>query len=176
MSPEKGKRGKVSAEIAGAPLHLRPGLCDHNVPLRRECRACDPNSPLTTLVPIEDVKRAASGHFFDPETMRFFSSRVARWAVEGPGGCFFTYSNRDRSGFGKLGHAHGGRRTHHVATFNRKTGGIRSLAGGYSLAMAADATKCARALAEGRATAPSANGEVLATWEAMNATLRGLKA
>lgn len=48
---------------------------------------------------IEQIKTAASqagSHFFDEDTMRFFSSRVLSAVHEGPGGVYFVTSERDR--------------------------------------------------------------------------------
>jgi hypothetical protein len=46
---------------------------------------------------IRDIQRAnkQSGHFFfEPESLRFFDSRIGRKVYEGPGGVYFTTSER----------------------------------------------------------------------------------
>jgi hypothetical protein len=41
---------------------------------------------------INDIKRHYSGHWFSPDSMRFFRSRLCRDVWEGPGGVFFVSS------------------------------------------------------------------------------------
>ena len=44
-----------------------------------------------------EMKRV-SGHFFDPDTMRFFKSRVAPWVYPVADGCLFVTSERYGNG------------------------------------------------------------------------------
>lgn len=39
-------------------------------------RAIRPNYLLTDIFSVDDIKRKHSGHFFSPDTMRFFASRL----------------------------------------------------------------------------------------------------
>ena len=45
---------------------------------------------------IDEVKKAAKGFFFEPDTMRSFSSRVLSDVFDGPNGCFFVTSEKFR--------------------------------------------------------------------------------
>jgi hypothetical protein len=61
-------------------------------------RKATTQQPAIQWIPIEDIKRenrAAGQHWFDPTTLRFFSSRVAEHAYQGGGGTFFVSSERD---------------------------------------------------------------------------------
>lgn len=54
-----------------------------------------------TLVDMSRIERAhsdAGGHWFEPRTKRFFRSRVAQVAYQGPGGTFFVSSERGPNG------------------------------------------------------------------------------
>jgi len=64
----------------------------------------------------EEIKKAAKGHFFDKDSMRFFDSRVCLDAFDGPGGCFFVTSERFHGS-----HGYKGKRLYTIRSFNRKT-------------------------------------------------------
>ena len=53
---------------------------------------------------IEQIKRAngrAGGYWFDPDTMRFFSTRVMSRVFPVPGGALFVTSDRHPAGMGR---------------------------------------------------------------------------
>ena len=61
-----------------------------------------------------EIKRAnkdAGQYFFEPDTLRFFGSRISE-QVYGDG--YFVTSEQGRSGFGSLGHAWNGQRLYTV--------------------------------------------------------------
>ncbi len=47
---------------------------------------------------IMDTNKAAGQHFFDPATLRYFSSRIHDVVYSGPGGTFIVTSERDTMG------------------------------------------------------------------------------
>lgn len=55
-----------------------------------------------TVNTIKDAVRATGSHWFDPDTMRFFGTRVLPTVWQGPGGVFFVTS--DKRFDGKRGH------------------------------------------------------------------------
>ena len=68
----------------------------------------------------DEIRKAATGHFFDRDTMRFFDSRVMLDAFDGPGGCYFVTSERMRG----ICNYPAGKRLYTVRRFNRKTGAV----------------------------------------------------
>lgn len=53
------------------------------------------------MLTIEEIKRRnteAGLHYFDPDTMRFFKSRVSSTVYQGPGGVFFVTSEKPPHG------------------------------------------------------------------------------
>lgn len=70
---------------------------------------------------IEQIKRAneqAGQFFFQPKTLRFFSSRILSDVFEGPGGVFFVTSEK------RGGHLGDGPRRFTVRRFMRNTGNV----------------------------------------------------
>lgn len=53
---------------------------------------------LWTVNAIKDANRAAGGHWFDPDTMRFFGTRVLAEVYQGPGGIYFVTSDKQYNG------------------------------------------------------------------------------
>jgi len=49
---------------------------------------------MSNRVSMATIKRRTTGHWFDPGTMRFFSSRVGQTGWEGPGGTYFVSSEQ----------------------------------------------------------------------------------
>ena len=47
-----------------------------------------------TITEIKQKNAAAGQHFFDPEALRFFRSKVLSQVYEGPGGIFFVTSEQ----------------------------------------------------------------------------------
>lgn len=73
-----------------------------------------------TMDEIRNANRNAGSHWFDPDTLRFFSSRISDSVYEGPGGIFFVTSEQ-RKGWGSIPDAP---RLYSVRRFEPKTGGI----------------------------------------------------
>lgn len=48
-----------------------------------------------TVNAIKDAVRATGSHWFDPDTMRFFGTKVLPTVYQGPGGIFFVTSDHD---------------------------------------------------------------------------------
>lgn len=69
---------------------------------------------------IEDLRKGHKGHFFDPDTMKFFKSRVHGTTYEGPGGTHFVTSEQTPSWGGGAG-----RRRYSVRRVDPETGSIR---------------------------------------------------
>lgn len=70
---------------------------------------------------IHDLKVYAQehgSHFFDPDTMRFFGSRVAPGVAHGKSGVYFITSEQDKDGFGTLGYVWNGERRYTVRLMN----------------------------------------------------------
>lgn len=95
-------------------------------------------SPTTKLVPMSEIRKASSGHFFEPATTRFFQSRIARHAVCGPGGTFFVSSERQD----------GGARRYTIRQVH-PSGRITTSGDFRAFALGSEATAAARKLAEG---------------------------
>lgn len=51
-----------------------------------------------TVNAIKDAVRATGSHWFDPDTMRFFGTRVKPRVYQGPGGVFFCTSDKTYNG------------------------------------------------------------------------------
>lgn len=60
-----------------------------------------------SVAEVADANRRAGHHFFDPDTIKFFSSRIETDIV---GERLFIPSEQDETGFGKLGKAWDGER------------------------------------------------------------------
>lgn len=52
---------------------------------------------MRTIDDIKDANKAAGLFYFEPDTMRFFKSRVLDFVAEGPGGVFFVTSEKNES-------------------------------------------------------------------------------
>ena len=59
---------------------------------------------LHTIDQAKRAVRAAGGHWFDPETLRYFGSRISSTVYSVPGGCLFVSS--EHTGFARLGRAY----------------------------------------------------------------------
>jgi uncharacterized protein (DUF1330 family) len=55
-----------------------------------------------TISDIKTANKAADGHWFDADTLRFFRSKVLPTVYEGPGGVFFVTSEQYASMDGPL--------------------------------------------------------------------------
>lgn len=55
-----------------------------------------------TVADIKAANKRKGGHFFDPSSMRFFSSRIGKKVYSGPGGVFFTTSEQFDAGSPRL--------------------------------------------------------------------------
>lgn len=96
---------------------------------------------------IQDIitaNRVKGGHFFSPDTMRFFRSRVLSDVYQGPGGVYFVTSEK-RAGFGSIPD---GSRQYTVRVFNPKTADVNT-AGDFNKLSRYMAIKNAKALAAG---------------------------
>ena len=91
-----------------------------------------------TITELKEANRAAGGHFFDRDTMRFFRSRVVPIVYAGPGGVYFVTSEQfdDNSA-----------RKFTVRKFDPATGDVDSV-GGYCKFDRAEALSMARILAK----------------------------
>jgi hypothetical protein len=74
---------------------------------------------MLTMDLVKMHNKDAGHHFFDRETMRFFSSRLCATVHEGMGGVFFVTSEQ-RKGF----ECADGPRRYTVRRFNRSTGAV----------------------------------------------------
>jgi len=55
----------------------------------------DSGGRMMQQIPMSEVKqRYGEGHWFDPETMKFFGTRLPKYAYEGPGGTYFVTSEK----------------------------------------------------------------------------------
>lgn len=77
---------------------------------------------MTTMYEIRTANAAAGMHWFEPESMRFFRSRVGDTVYEGPGGIYFVSSEQFVSP-----HSGAAPRRYSVRQFNPTTGGIATV-------------------------------------------------
>ncbi len=69
-----------------------------------------------SIAELKEANRAAGGHFFDRDTMRFFNSKILPNLYTGPGGVFFVTSEAQTEAT----------RAYSVRTFNPKTANVNS--------------------------------------------------
>jgi hypothetical protein len=117
---------------------------------------------LWTVNTIKEANRAAGGHWFDPDTMRSFGTKVLPTVYQGPGGVYFV--TRDRKGFREEdGYGYTVRR------FDYATGSVESVKG-VNVSVGALTKRQAVAMASNRASAgevlPGNRGTVQTTEEA----------
>ena len=97
-----------------------------------------------TLDQIKRENRLAGFYFFEPDAMRFFSSRCSEDVFAGPGGIYFASSERDN-------HRDYNRRLYSVRRFDPDTGTVDTLGafqGFETLAQAKGAARRAAAASE----------------------------
>lgn len=94
---------------------------------------------------IEEVKAQHKGHFFEPDAMRFFRSRVAELAYRGPGGTYFVTSEQFEDSTGKRW-----KRLYTVRQFNPETGGVSTVEGFQRYSSRSGATDAAMRAAKGQ--------------------------
>ena len=92
-----------------------------------------------TIDAIKSANRVRGMFFFDPDTMRFFASRVLSEVYQGPGGVYFVTSERP---------PHGARH-YTVRRFEPPTGRVSTASGFGHYASAGGAKGAARRLAAG---------------------------
>lgn len=90
---------------------------------------------------IKTANRVRGLHFFDPDTLRFFKSRIGDKVYQGPGGVYFVTSER-RDSFS---------RAYTVREFNPETAGVRT-AGSFAQLSKAAAHRWALDLSKGDAS------------------------
>ena len=76
---------------------------------------------------IREANRAAGRYFFEPDTMRFFASKVLSHVYQGDGGVFFVTSERRA----------GGSRKYSVRRFNPATSDVTTVGGFNDLTLSA---------------------------------------
>lgn len=96
----------------------------------------------TSVNEMQERNRAGGGHWFDPDSMRFFGSRILPEIYSGPGGVYFVSSEQPPHGPS----------VYKVRSFNCATGGVDSV-GGHDveswLPSSAAARRLARRMAAG---------------------------
>ena len=110
------------------------------VVLERYCEDIRPKT-ITGQIPrsiaeLKEANRAAGGHFFDRDSMRFFNSRILPCIYTGPGGVYFVTSEQ---------HDHESR-TFTVRTFSPKTADVNTF-GEFNEMSRGEALSAARAAA-----------------------------
>jgi hypothetical protein len=99
-----------------------------------------------TIDTIIQINKDKGYFFFDPQTMRFFNSRVLETVYEGPGGVYFITSEKQpttRFAFQNLIHP----RRYTVRSFNPETGDVNTTGPFNTLTKARAATLAKKAAA-----------------------------
>jgi hypothetical protein len=128
-----------------------------------------PKTP--TVATIARANSAAGLHYFDRDTLRFFNQRRSDFRAVTVSGRVFVYGRGRPWGIGDV-HAWS------VAEFDPATGRTHSVDGlPHSLTMnrnttAADIRLALRAVADNRATCPTANGHDLEIWDTVKAEMQ----
>lgn len=79
----------------------------------------------TTYYSMSDIRRAnkdAGQHWFEPDTLRFFASRVSETVYQGPGGIYFVSSEQFRGSGG-----YRAERLYSVRQFIPETGSVETV-------------------------------------------------
>ena len=90
-----------------------------------------------TIDQIKEANKARGFHWFDPDTLRFFKSRIGGTVYQGPGGVYFVTSERGPSGV----------RRYSVRQFHPSTGGVDTVGDFQAYGSSASAGTVARKLA-----------------------------
>jgi hypothetical protein len=95
------------------------------------------------LIDIHEIKRhyrQGGGYWFEPDTMRFFRCRLAQYAYCGPGGIYFTTSEKGPDE----------RRAYSVRSYNAFERDVDTVGEFQQYASRSGADRAARRCAEGR--------------------------